>query len=324
MAKINTFVTLLKILAIIFIVTVGLVAISRRGHFTDDIQHPFRGSSVTSAADVGGLALALYSVLWAYSGWENFVCTVEEMKKPERTLPRAMVMGVIIVSLCYFFVNLSFFSILSNDEIVGTQAVALTFGEAVLGKAGLVVFPLLVAVSTLGTNLLNIYVSSRMIFSSAREQQFPEVFCGVHEKWGTPISAVILQACMTAIYISVGDIGSLIQGLSAAQWVFICLAFVSVLIMRFTHKDDHRPFKVWWIVPVIMVVVSVFLIFLPLTTAPGLSLAAFGIILSGVPVYFIFVMERPWKLRPAFLDTCSDIITKYGNRVLQAKSARTV
>ena len=134
---------------------------------------------------------------------------------------------------------------------------------------------------------------------------------------------------MTAIYISVGDIGSLIQGLSAAQWVFICLAFVSILIMRFTHKDDHRPFKVggtararvlhctsvtpclfifiqvWWIVPVVMVVVSVFLIFLPLTTAPGLSLAAFGIILSGVPVYFIFVMERPWKLRPAFLDTCS-------------------
>ena len=139
-----------------------------------------------------------------------------------------------------------------------------------------------------------------------------------------------LQACMTSLYILVGDISSLIQGFSAAQWVFIFLTFISILIMRFTHKDDKRPFKVcwicyvcasvasfilcvciiiisqvWWIVPAVMIVVSVFLIVLPLTTAPRLSLAAFAIILSGAPVYFIFVMEKPRRLRPAFLDSCS-------------------
>ena len=54
-----------------------------------------------------------------------------------------------------------------------------------------------------------------------------------------------------------------------------------------------------------MIVVSVFLIALPLASDPGPSLIAFAIILSGAPVYVFLVMERPWKLRPAFLDTCS-------------------
>ena len=54
-----------------------------------------------------------------------------------------------------------------------------------------------------------------------------------------------------------------------------------------------------------MIVVSVFLMALPLASDPGPSLIAFAIILSGAPVYVFLVMERPWKLRPAFLDTCS-------------------
>ena len=65
--------------------------------------------------------------------------------------------------------------------------------------------------------------------------------------------------------------------------------------------------QVWWIIPVVMIVVSVFLIIMPLTTEPLPSVIAFAIILSGAPVYFIFVMERPWKLRPAFLDSCSGL-----------------
>lgn len=130
----------------------------------------------------------------------------------------------------------------------------------------------------------------RLIFSSARERQFPEVFCGVHVKWATPIAAIILQvyivyialhsltsiacgiteipqesqhcfestmACRSnvsylyslqtfsaALYISSGDISSLIESFNAALWVFLFLSFISVLIMRFTHKDDKRPFKV--------------------------------------------------------------------------------
>lgn len=60
-----------------------------------------------------------------------------------------------------------------------------------------------------------------------------------------------------------------------------------------------------WIIPAIMVVVSVFVILLPLTTSLGPSLSAFAIILCGAPVYVIFVMEKPWKLRPEFLNRYS-------------------
>ena len=72
---------------------------------------------------------------------------------------------------------------------------------------------------------------------------------------------------------------------------------ISFIFMRYA--------QVWWIVPVKMIGISIFLIILPLTIEPGPSLGAFAIILTGAPVYFFFVMETPWKLRPAFLDRFS-------------------
>lgn len=92
-----------------------------------------------------------------------------------------------------------------------------------------------------------------------------------------------------------------------------------------------------------MIVVAVFLIGLPLANAPGWPLAAFGLVLSGIPVYLVVVMETPWKIRPVFLDKWSgkkshvcmyiyccllclliELITRHGNRLLNSKSARSL
>ena len=72
--------------------------------------------------------------------------------------------------------------------------------------------------------------------------------------------------------------------------------------------------QVWLILPVIMIVVSLFLVIMPLASEPGPSFAAFAIILSGVPVYIFLVMETPWKLRPTFLDRCSGMSANDGFR----------
>ena len=111
----------------------------------------------------------------------------------------------------------------------------------------------------------------RVIFGAAREGQIPEVFCGIHVKLGTPMAAILLQVgecvdikfhsqyvcemhgltavvslqtAMTTMYILAGNIDSLIEGFSASVWLFYILSFISILIMRFTHKDHNRPFKV--------------------------------------------------------------------------------
>ena len=68
--------------------------------------------------------------------------------------------------------------------------------------------------------------------------------------------------------------------------------------------------QVWLILPVIMIVVSLFLVIMPLTSELGPSFLAFVVILSGVPVYIFLVMETPWKLRPTVLDQCSGMLQK--------------
>ena len=64
-------------------------------------------------------------------------------------------------------------------------------------------------------------------------------------------------------------------------------------------------FQIWGIVPTVMIIISMCLIILPLTKGPGWSLAAFGLILCGVPVYIVFIMETPWNIKPAFLNEWS-------------------
>jgi L-type amino acid transporter 9 len=193
MAKISTVITAMKVLTVVFIVIVGIAGVIQRGDFPESFHRPFQGTEVSSAAGVGSIVIGLYSVLFAYDGWDGIGFSVEEVKKPERTLPRATVIGLTVVSVSYMLVNLSFFSVLSSNEIAGTKAVALPFGEAVMGKAGLVIFPLLVALSAFGAALLSFYLATRMIFSSSREGMLPEVFCGTHKKWKTPVAAIVFH-----------------------------------------------------------------------------------------------------------------------------------
>ena len=101
-----------------------------------------------------------------------------------------------------------------------------------------------------------------------------------------------VQVVLTTVYILAGDISDLISSFNASIWTYYCLSFVSLLIMRVTHRHEPRPFKVWIIIPALMVLVSLAIVVVPLNEQWAQSLGAFGVISLSVPVYFVFVRER--------------------------------
>ena len=103
---------------------------------------------------------------------------------------------------------------------------------------------------------------------------------------------VLLQVVLSTIYIMAGDISDLISAFNASIWTYYCLSFVSLLIMRVTYRHESRPFKVWVIVPALMVLVSLAIVVVPLWEQGMKTLGAFGIILFSIPVYFVFVCEK--------------------------------
>ena len=99
------------------------------------------------------------------------------------------------------------------------------------------------------------------------------------------------QITLGVIITVAGNISDLISSFSAAIWVYYTLSFISLLIMRVTYKDEERPFKVFFVVPLLMVFISLAVVVIPIKDQLVQSLSAFGGILLSVPVYFIFIYD---------------------------------
>ena len=316
--RVATVFTSVKLLSCAFIIIVGVIYVIKQGCFPLTFHQPFEGTERSPSS----IAIALFAVLWAFNGWSVLGYAAEEMKNVEKNLPRSVIAGVFLVIAIYAGINLAYFAVLSYEELLAAEAVALPFGRATLGTAGLVIIPLLVAISTFGTANGNIFAGSRIMLSTARDGLLLDAFSGLHRSFQTPILGIIALAVITAVLIVVGNIDDLIDGVSSAVWLFYGLAIAGLLIMRVTHRHEPRPYRVWLIAPIFGLLVCLYLIVFPVIQKPVPTLLAFGGVLLGVPVYVFLVMETPWKLRPKVFDRVSHSLTRYSNSLLNSQSSR--
>lgn len=115
------------------------------GH-TEHWEQPFSGGH----KEPGFIALAFYSGLFSYSGWNYLNFVTEELKDPYRNLPRAICISMPVVTVIYMVTNIAYFSVLSTDEILSSEAVAVTFGDKMLGFLSWIM-PIAVACATFGS-----------------------------------------------------------------------------------------------------------------------------------------------------------------------------
>ncbi|KAK3085560.1 hypothetical protein FSP39_005319 [Pinctada imbricata] len=246
--------TAAKLIALIIIIVGGLVWLGQGNVST--LQKGFDGTKSSPS----GVALAFYDALWAYEGWNNLNYVTEELKNPYVNLPRANVIGVLLVTVVYVLANISYLVVLGTDGLLNSSTVAVviifiivalemyleTWGNEVLGKAG-IIMPIFVLFSTFGSACGGFFVGVRTLYAAAREDQFPEILSYVNVKRYTPVPCIVFTTIIGLIMLIPGDIGSLIDFFSFAAWLFYALAIVSLIVLRFTRKDDHRPIKVFYL-----------------------------------------------------------------------------
>lgn len=178
-------------------------------------------------------------------------------------------------------------------------AVAVEFGNRVLGPMAFLI-PLGVALSTFGCALSVQFGVTRLCFVAGREGHFLEPMSYIHVRRSTPGPAVALQGIITLLFIVVGDIETLIEFASFLIWVAYGSAFVSLLVLRRTHPDIPRPYKVPIIIPIFALLVAIFLSVMPIISEPSIKyLAALAFIFSGIAVYTPFVYH---KIRPRWMS----------------------
>uniref|UniRef100_A0A4W4G0A9 Cystine/glutamate transporter n=1 Tax=Electrophorus electricus TaxID=8005 RepID=A0A4W4G0A9_ELEEL len=258
----------------------------------------FQNAFEVGAVEFMGLPLAFYSGMYAYAGWFYLNFVTEEVDNPERTVPLAICISMVIVTICYTLTNVAYYTVMSAEELLASHAVAVTFAEKLMGHFSLVV-PIFVSLSCFGSMNGCLFAFSRMFYVASREGHLPEVFSMIHIRRHTPIAAVIILV-----------IAVLLNFMSFLRWLFIGMAVVGLIYLRYTRPDMPRPFKVPIFIPAVFSFTCFFMVFLSLYSDPVNTGIGFAISLTGIPAYYIFIA---FHTKPKWLLRLSDFV----NRSLQ-------
>ncbi|XP_043825651.1 cystine/glutamate transporter [Dromiciops gliroides] len=299
-ARIQIFLTFCKLTAIMIIIVPGIMQLikGQTQHFKD----AFSGND----ASIMRLPLAFYYGMYAYAGWFYLNFVTEEVENPERNVPLAICISMIIVTVGYVLTNVAYFTTISAEELLLSSAVAVTFAERLLGKFSLAV-PVFVALSCFGSMNGGVFAVSRLFYVASREGHLPEILSMIHVRKHTPLPAVIVLYPLTMIMLFFGDLDSLLNFLSFARWLFIGLAVAGLIYLRYKRPDMHRPFKVPLFIPALFSFTCFFMVALSLYSDPVSTGIGFGITLTGVPGYYFFIV---WDKKPKWFQRISDRITR--------------
>jgi len=300
--------TAAKLAALVAIISVGFAYIGM-GHtqFLEPVT-AFQGQ-----VTVGGTALALYSGLFAYAGWNFLNFVTEELQDPYKNLPRAIGIAMPVVTLVYVSANVAYFAVVSPQEMLASPAVAVTFGEKTFGVMVWVV-PVFVALSTFGGVNGIIFTSARLFFVGAQEGHLPAIVSFVHPTRGTPIPALLVLGALSLVMVALGDnVYLLINYVSFVLWSMVGAAVAGQLWWRYKRPDLPRPIKFHIAVPISFFGFCVFLVAVPMVAEPVNAAIGACIALSGIPVY---LMGVKWNNKPKSIVKFDDKITKVLQKLL--------
>ncbi|MFL6529207.1 MAG: APC family permease [Chthoniobacterales bacterium] len=263
-------------------------------------------------AAVGSFALlmllgkAMVGPLFAQSAWNNVTFTAGEVRDPGRTLPRALLIGCGVVVSLYLLANLAYIATLSLGQIQNApqNRVAVAAMSAVLGPIGTILMAIAIMISTFGCNNGLILAGARVYYAMARDGLFFRNVAKLNER-KAPAMALVAQGVWTAFLtlprtintdratgaVTYGNVYTqLLEYIVAVDLVFYILMVGAVVVLRRKLPTTPRPYRTWGypIVPAIYLAIAGLLIVDLVYLAPSTSGIGFLLVLTGVPVYFMW------------------------------------
>src|SRR5882672_5393613 len=245
--------------------------------------------------------LAMVAILWAYDGWADLAFVGGEVQNPQRTLPRALLIGTATVVVLYLGANLVYLYLIPIQQMKHAELVAADVAQLVIGPAGVVVVSAAIAVSTFGTLNGSMMTAPRIFFAAAEDGLMPGPIARVDPKNHAPTAAIVLMTVMGVIFILVRTFTALADQFIIGIWPFYALAVAGVFVLRRTRPGLERPYRTWGYpyVPVVFLVAALFLLGNYLVRETASFAVDIGIILSGVPAYLIWQWWRGRAPPPA-------------------------
>jgi len=289
--RIQDFFSITKVLALLLIIIAGMVHLGLVGDQTCLAAETIMQDTTISP---GRIALSFYSGLFSFAGWNYLNFVTEELKDPNKNLPRAIYISLPTITIIYLLANVAYFAVLSPTELLSSNAVAVTFGNKMFGVMRWVM-PFFVACSTFGAVNGGIFASSRLFFVGARNGHMPAFMALINLTNLTPVPCLVTLGALTLAMLSTSNVFVLINFTSFVESLFITMSVGGLLLLRWRQPNLVRPIKVNICLPVLFFLICGFLVVLPVFEEPQVVGVGLAIILSGIPVYLITIR---WSNKP--------------------------
>ena len=233
-----------------------------------------------------GLLLAIAAGLFAYGGWHMVTYTAGETKNADRTLPRALVLGTLIVTVCYAGLNAVYLRVLPLDAVRASTRVAADAADVLFGGGGATLMAALVMISTFGAVNGIILVGPRVYYQMARDGVMFRWMGAVHPRFGTPHLALAVQAVWAALLAATNSYEAMFKRVIYTEWIFFAAMAAGLMLLR--RRPGYQPaYRIpgYPIVPIVFIVASVVIVANQVAAVPEDSAIGLGIVLVGLPVY---------------------------------------
>jgi APA family basic amino acid/polyamine antiporter len=231
----------------------------------------------------------MLGAMWAYDGWNNIAFMAGEVKQPERNLPRALLVSMLIIMGLYLFVNLSYYHVLTPTQIASVPASSSTAAEVIrrlLGATAVTLMAAAMMTSSFSALHASILATARVPYAMAKDRLF---FTGLAKlsKAHVPVRSLIVLAIWSSVLALSGSYDVLTDMAIFALVMFYALTAGAIFIQRRRNPDEARPYRTWGypVVPVLFIAICTWLILTTIWNSPKQSAIGLALVALGLPVY---------------------------------------
>jgi basic amino acid/polyamine antiporter, APA family len=288
----QTILVALKLIGIAFLI-VGAFFFAKGG----TLAH-FRDTLGGGSPGIGAFGAAMIAALWAYSGWGDLAIAAGEVRRPGRTIPLALIGGILLIMAIYLLANAAYTYALPISQIATSSSTAFPNAPSVaakvagvfLGAGGAAFLSLVFVISALGTLNGGILTGSRIPFAMARDGQFPKALAQVHPTTRTPVNSIVFLAVWACLLTLSATFDQLTTVIIFVDIVLDIFGAASIFILRRTMADAERPYRtpLYPLVPIAYLATLVWLVADTVLTSPVEALGGLVILLIGLPIYWYY------------------------------------
>ncbi len=252
-------------------------------------------SALTGLGAFGAIAIAMKGSLFSCDSWHNISFIAGEVKNPKRNIGLSLLLGTIIVTFVYALTNVMYLSVVPLQEIAFAKSdrIGVVAAEKIFGASGTILIAIMIMISTFGCNNGLILAGARVYYTMAKDKLFFSK-AGELNRHNVPANSLWMQCVWASLLCLTGKYNELLALVIFGVLIFYALTIFGIFILRKKRPDIPRPYRAFGypILPALYIILATALAGLLLIFETNFTLPGLGVILLGIPVYYIMVRKN--------------------------------